>query len=292
MNGRKDTYERVTGQIVEAIQAGAGSYRLPWHVRAKDALLPANAATGRPYRGVNVLVLWAEGLRRGYPHQQWATYRQWAELGGQVRRGEKATFVVYWKVTEREEGEEEADPKKGTRLFARDFPVFNAAQVDGYAPRPVPELPPSTRVESAERFFGNLGADVRHGGIEAFYDRAGDYIQLPCYEAFRDPAAYYSTLAHEATHWTGAAHRLARDLSGRFGSAAYAAEELVAELGAAFVCATLGLGTEPRWDHAGYIASWLELLKADKRAIFTAASKAQQAADWMHRCSAEAAAAS
>lgn len=281
MKGRQDTYERVTGQIVEAIEAGAGGYRLPWHVRAKDALVPSNASTGRPYRGVNVLVLWAQGIRCGYPDQLWATYRQWAELGAQVRRGEKATFVVYWKVTGREEVEEGVEPKGGGRVFARDYPVFNAAQVDGYAPRPVSELPASTRVESAEQFFASLKADVRHGGIQAFYDRAGDYIQLPCYGAFRDPVAYYSTLAHEATHWTGAAHRLARDLSGRFGSAAYAAEELVAELGAAFVCATLGLGTEPRWDHASYIASWLELLKADRRAIFTAASKAQQAADWM-----------
>lgn len=127
-----------------------------------------------------------------------------------------------------------------------------------------------------------LGAQIAEGGTRAFYRPSTDEICVPPFRAFRDAASFYATLAHEATHWTGAPARLARDLSGRFGSDAYAVEELVAELGAAFLCADLGLASEPRLDHAGYIANWLQVLKNDPRAIFTAAAKAQAAADWMH----------
>jgi antirestriction protein ArdC len=145
----------------------------------------------------------------------------------------------------------------------------------------VPDLPESERIQAAEHFFAALGADIRHGGDAAFYRPDGDFIQLPRFEAFREGAGYYSTLAHESTHWSGAESRLNRDIKNRFGSSAYAAEELIAELGAAFLCSALKLSNEPRTDHAAYIANWLELLRRDKRAIFAAASKAQQAVDWM-----------
>jgi antirestriction protein ArdC len=166
-------------------------------------------------------------------------------------------------------------------FLAKGYPVFNVAQVEGYTLPEVPELPESERIQATERFFSALGADLRHGGNEAFYEPELDFIQLPRFEAFREGAGYYSTLAHESTHWTGAKSRLNRDIKNRFGSSAYAAEELIAELGAAFLCSALKMSNEPRADHAAYISNWLELLRRDKRAIFAAASKAQQAMDWM-----------
>ena len=218
----------------------------------------------------------------------WATYRQWQDLGAQVRKGEHSTLVVFWKFFDGEreddlsdEGEERAG--KSTRaILARGYPVFNAGQVDGYQAPPIPTLSPAERIERAERFFAELQADIRHGGGRAYYNPEADYIQMPRFEVFRDGVSYYSVRSHETIHWTGAPHRTGRELKGRFGSEAYAAEELVAELGAAFICAQLGLSTEPRPDHAAYVASWLQVLKNDKRAIFTAASKAQTAADWLN----------
>jgi antirestriction protein ArdC len=159
--------------------------------------------------------------------------------------------------------------------------VFNAAQVDGYTPKAEPELTLNERTANAEAFFAGVGADVGHGGNRAYYSPSSDHIQMPPFQAFDESVSYYSTLAHEHTHWTASAGRCDRQLGKRFGDNAYAAEELIAELGAAFTCAQLGLSTEPRADHAAYIESWLKVLKADKRAIFTAASKAQQACDWL-----------
>ena len=158
---------------------------------------------------------------------------------------------------------------------------FNAAQVDGYTTVADPEVSMPERIELAETFFHAIQAEVRHGGNQAFYAPASDHIQMPPFGAFNENLSYYSVLAHEHTHWTAPAFRCDRQLGKRFGDGAYAAEELIAELGAAFTCAHLGLSTEPREDHAQYLASWLRVLKADSRAIFTAASKAQQATDWM-----------
>jgi antirestriction protein ArdC len=166
-------------------------------------------------------------------------------------------------------------------LFTRGYSVFNASQVDGYTPTADADVPMPERIAHAETFFKSIRADVRHGGNQAFYAPASDHIQMPPFQAFAENVAYYSTLAHEHTHWTATASRCDRQLGKRFGDSAYAAEELIAELGAAFTCAHLGLSTEPREDHAQYLASWLKVLKADSRAIFTAASKAQQATDWL-----------
>ena len=175
----------------------------------------------------------------------------------------------------------QADDRRERRFFARGYRVFNAAQVDGFTPPEVPSLPTAERIAHAESFFEGLGAEIRHGGNRAYYHPKDDYIQLPPFEAFRDAVAYYATLAHESVHLTGHHSRLDRDLSGRFGDDAYAAEELIAELGAAFLCARLGLANEPRPDHAAYLSSWLRVLRSDERAIFTAASQAQAAVDWM-----------
>ena len=190
--------------------------------------------------------------------------------------------VVFWKPLDKDEEADQAEENDRRRFMARGYSVFNAAQVDGYEAPPAVILPPSVRIGRAEEFFAYLGADIRHGGNRAYFQPMTDHIQMPPFAAFRDAVGYYATLSHEATHWTGTKTRLDRDMSGRFGSEGYAAEELVAELVAAFLCGSLGLANEPRPDHAAYITSWLKVLRSDNRAIFTAAAKAQQAADYLH----------
>lgn len=280
---RSDIYQRITDRIIAAIEAGVGDWRMPWHSRNGGApVLPVNAVSGRPYRGVNVVALWAATQAAGYPTGIWATYKQWRECGAQVRKGEQSAPVVFWKPLDDDQEAEEGDEQPGRRFLARGYHVFNAAQVDGYSLPDIAPQPEGERIAHAEEFFAGVGATVRHDGNRAFYSPVGDFIQMPPFAAFCDPVAYYATLAHETVHYTGHPARCARDMKGRFGSDSYAAEELVAELGAAFLCADLALTSEPRPDHAAYVASWLKVLKADSRAIFTAASKAQQAADWLH----------
>ncbi|MBX9694512.1 MAG: ssDNA-binding domain-containing protein [Cyanobacteria bacterium] len=282
---KKDVFQKVTEMIVAAIEEGAGTYKMPWRTSGGFPSSPINAVSKRPYRGINVLVLWATAQEKGYRSGTWATYKQWQELGAQVRKGEKSANVVFWKFFDREQEQQESAEGSETHLrkipMARDYWVFNAEQVEGYT---VPDQPQTTREERigfAEQFFQNLSLDLRPGENRAFYSPDTDSVHMPAFEAFREPLFYYSVLSHETTHWTGSKPRLNRDLTGRFGTESYAVEELIAELGAAFLCAELGLPTDPRQDHAPYIASWLKVLKNDKRAIFTAAAKAQEAVDWM-----------
>lgn len=281
---KQDVYQRVTDQIVTAIEKGVGNWRMPWHTTGRNAFSPVNVNSRKAYRGINTVCLWAAAEAKGYESGEWGTYKQWQDRGAQVRKGEKATLVVFWKFANSAETQEDGDEQEvGTSrlVFTRGYSVFNAAQVDGYTPKAEPDRPVLDRIADADAFFAGIGADVRHGGNQAFYTTLDDHIQMPPFQAFKENLGYYSTLAHEHTHWTAKADRCNRELGKRFGDNAYAAEELVAELGAAFVCARLGLASEPREDHAQYINSWLRVLKADKRAIFTAASKAQQATDWM-----------
>jgi antirestriction protein ArdC len=282
---KRDVYARVTDQIIQSIEKGAGTWRMPWHTSGRFAFSPINVASKKPYRGINTVCLWAAAQAKGYERGEWATYHQWQDRGAQVRKGEKATLVVFWKFAN-DSSETQDDggetPKSGSRLlFTRGYSVFNAAQVYCYTPTADAEMPMPERIAHAEAFFSGVGADVRNGGNQAFYSPTTDHIQMPPFQAFGENGSYYSVLAHEHTHWTSTAGRCDRQLGKRFGDNAYAAEELIAELGAAFTCAPLGLSTEPRPDHAQYLASWLRVLKADSRAIFTAASKAQQATDWM-----------
>lgn len=276
---RFDIHQTITNTIIAAIEAGTDTWRMPWHVTG--SAMPVNAESGKAYRGVNVLTLWAAAKIAGYAAPLWATYKQWAEMGAQVRRGEKATCVVFWKPIDFAD-DTEGDDEASHRFMARGYSVFNAEQVDGFT-MPVIEVPPEMeRIATAEAFFSQTGAVIQQGGNRAAYTPGLDMIKMPPFAAFCDPLAYYSTLAHEVIHWTGAKSRCDRDLKGRFGSEQYAAEELIAELGAAFLCSDLNLTSVPRPDHAAYIESWLKVLKSDKRAIFTAASKAQAAADWLH----------
>jgi antirestriction protein ArdC len=278
-----DVYAKVTSQIINAIEQGVGNWKMPWHTSGRFAVAPIHATSRKPYRGINTVCLWAAAESKGYDSGEWVTYQQWQELGAQVRKGEKSTTVVFWKfannAAETEDGKTPASTSR--LLFTRGYSVFNAAQVDGYTPKAEPAVSIAERIERAETWFGSIGADVRNGGNRAYYAPSTDHIQMPMFSAFVENVSYYSTLAHEHTHWTARSERCDRQLGKRFGDSAYAAEELVAELGAAFVCAHLNLNTEPREDHAEYIQSWLKVLRTDKRAILTGASKAQQAADYL-----------
>ena len=282
---KRDVYETVTSQIITAIGKGVGNWRMPWHTSGRHAFSPINVTSHKPYRGINTVCLWAAAESKGYDSGEWGTYKQWQDRGAQVRKGEKSTTVVFWKfangLSESQDGDETVTASSSRLLFTRGYAVFNTAQVDGYTPKAETDATQLERIEQAEAFFRNIGANLQHGGNRAYYSPSSDHIQMPPFQVFKENVSYYSTLAHEHTHWTAKAERCDRQLGKRFGDSAYAAEELIAELGAAFTCAHLGLSTEPREDHAAYIVSWLKVLKADKRAIFTAASKAQQAADYL-----------
>ena len=284
MNTRQDIYTRITTEIVAAIEAGTGQWRMPWHHDGSSITRPTNVASGKEYRGVNTLALWIAAHMRGFRSGLWGTYRQWNALGAQVRKGEHATSIVFWKrIGEPDDRETDAgDAEDRVRFVARGYAVFNRSQVDGYEPEEQPALPESERIVRADAFLAALNIPVTFGSDAAYYRIDLDRIFMPSFAAFHEATGYVATYAHEAAHATGAKHRLNRDLGTRFGREALAMEEIVAELTAALVTATLSIAHHPRADHAAYVASWLKVLKNDDRAIFTAASKAQAAADWMH----------
>lgn len=283
-----DIYQRVTDQIVAELEKGVCPWLKPWNAEhAAERITRPLRANGIAYRGINVLMLWASAVEKGFAAPLWLTYKQAQELGGQVRKGERGSPVVYANTVTRSEKDEATGEETERDIhFMKGYTVFNAEQVEGlpthfYALQE-PVLDPVARIEPAERFFASVGAQVTHGGDRACYSVALDRVQMPPFEAFRDAESYYATLAHELTHWTRHPSRLDRDFGRkRWGDAGYAMEELVAELGAAFVCADLALTPELRADHAAYIASWLDVLKGDKRAIFSAAAHAQKAADFL-----------
>lgn len=281
MKNQTDVYEKITASIIEAIEIGCGKFEMPWHTFGS---LPSNASNHRRYRGINILVLWAAAAQRGYKTQLWATYQQWRELGAQVRQGEKSTAVVFWKFYDEEDetdNDNSDDHDLRKRCFARAYHVFNADQVDGFTIPNLPTLPEAQRVQRAEDFFRNTDIKIIEKGARACYDPQTDEIHMPAFALFKKADYFYSTLCHEAIHATGVSARCNRQFGNRFGSELYAAEELVAELGSAFLSAELQLDTEPKIDNAPYCENWLKVLKGDKRAVFTAASKAQQAVDWL-----------
>ena len=280
---RADIYTRITSEIAAAIAAGAGDWHMPWHHGSSSIARPANVTSGKPYRGVNTLVLWIAAQARGYVSGTWGTYRQWQELGAQVRKGERSTAIILWKrIGSAENDQDVEDGDNRPRFVGRGYSVFNRCQVDGYEPPTVDALPETERIPRAEAFFAALCIPTTLNADAAYYRIDLDRIFMPSFGSFKDSIAFIGTFAHEAAHTTGAKHRLDRDLTSRFSHQARAIEELVAELTAGYILADLGLAHHPRPDHAAYIASWLKALNDDPRAIFTAASKAQQAADWMH----------
>lgn len=280
---RADLYRDISDRIVAQIEAGAGTFRMPWHHDGSPLSRPKNALSGESYRGINVFVLWAAARDAGYPTGLWATYKQWHAFGAHVHKGERGTLAVFWKPTRATEETGPAEDKQShkPRFLARRFWLFNVAQVDGYvAPEPW-LLPESERIADAERFIQHFGIETKSGGDRACYVPSGDYIQMPSFQRFRDAIAFYAVHLHECAHASGAKHRLNRVLDTRFGSDAYAMEEMIADWASCLACMTLEIGAEPRPDHAQYIASWLKVLKDDKRAVFSAASKAQEIVDWM-----------
>ncbi len=283
---KTNVYEAVTAQIVAAIEAGAGDWIMPWHGGVVPVQMPKNALTDMHYHGINVVSLWAQAASQLYPSGYWASYEQWRKLGGQVRKGERGTLIVFYK---RLDGSnEEADNlAEAPRLVLRWSYIFNVAQVDGWDV-PLPVRPSEVeRHEQVEAFIQATKADVRRGSSRAAYHRQDDYITLPAPERFigtptsSPTEAYYGVLLHELTHWSGAPHRLDRVKGKRYGDLDYAFEELVAEFGAAFLCSAFGIVNAPRDDHAAYISSWLDIFKHDNRAVFGAAAKAQEAVEYL-----------
>ncbi len=285
---RTDVYTRVTDKIVAELELGIRPWTKPWTdgLAASRITLPMRH-NGEPYRGINVLLLWSEAIDRGYSSAHWMTYRQAVELGGQVRKGERGSTVVY--ANNLSVKLIDNDGKIGERdvYLLRAYTVFNTEQIEGLPARFAQSLePPGEKmalIGAAERFFEATSATFRHGGNEAYYAEGIDAIQLPHPEAFKDAESYAATKAHELTHWTKHSSRLCRDFGRKhFGDEGYAREELVAELGAAFLCATLGITLTPREDHTAYIGHWLKALRGDSRAIFSAAAHAQRAVDFLH----------
>ena len=284
---RADIYNQITDKIVADLEKGVRPWFKPWSAgNTEGRIVRPRRVTGEPYKGINVLWLWATADTNGYGSPTWMTYRQATELGGQVRKGEKGTLSVYADRFRKTETNDKGEEIERDIPFLKGYAVFNCDQIDNlperFRAKPEPKPQAWERDEKFEAFMANTGADIRHGGNRAYFSRASDHIQMPPREAFRDRESYGSTLSHEITHWAGSEKRLNRVFGKRFGDDDYGREELVGELGAAFLCADLGITPEVREDHASYIDHWLKVLKADKRAIFSAAAHAQRAADYLH----------
>lgn len=286
---RPDLYETITSKIIADLERGVRPWTRPWSAGhlAGQITRPLRHNL-QPYSGVNVVLLWMEAVQRGYGAPIWMTFRQALELGGHVRKGERGATVVYANRIKRLEQDDDGRDVEREIPFLKAYTVFNVEQIDGlpslFHATAELRLDPAARLAHADAFFTATGADIRHGGDQAFYAPSADRVQMPPFETFTDAEAYYATLAHELTHWTRHPSRLDRDFGRqRFGDEGYAREELVAELGAAFLCADLGLELTPREDHAGYIGSWLEVLKGDKRFIVSAAAHTQRACEFLHQ---------
>lgn len=286
---RASLYDSVTNQIIAELEDGRLPWVQPWsRSSGASAALPHNAKTGRAYSGINILILWGAVIEAGWPSQGWLTFRQALEAGGNVRKGERGTTVVY---ADRfiPKGETERAARDGSDVravpFLKSFTLFNVAQCEN-----LPEgfgcdaglaepLSGAEIMPVAEAVIAAAGVPLRIGGDEAFYVPAHDFIQMPPPDCFKSGADYYCTALHELTHATGHVSRLDRKLLTSRDTKDYAREELVAEMGSAFLCAALGI--EPIARHADYIGGWLAILREDNRAIFRAASLASKAADWL-----------
>jgi len=285
---RQDVYSRITSQIVASLEQGVRPWVKPWNAEhAAGRITQPLRFNCQPYSGINVLSLWMSATAQGFAAPIWMTFRQAIELDAHVRKGEKGSLVVYANAITRTEHDEDTGEDFEREIpYLKGYSVFNVEQIDGlpdhYYAKAAPQLDPVARIARAENFFAASKATIRHSGNRAYYAQEVDYVEMPPFESFRNAESYYSTLAHEMTHWTKHPSRLARDFGRKqWGDQGYAQEELVAELGAAFLCADLELATEPRDENASYIANWLEVLKNDTRFIFKAAAHAQRATDFL-----------
>lgn len=273
------SYERITAAILNTLNTDLPVWRRPWRTLRSQGVtgIPQNAVTGHAYRGINACLL----LTRMDADARYLTYRQAQELGGHVKRGEHGQTVVFWQQKSYTKRDKDGEEETRDSLLMRVYTVFNLNQCEDVTlpqsrkdPEPLPPPPAITTV------YRTLGASVQHGGDMAKYSPRPDVVTMPRPEAFTTPDAYSATALHELTHWTGHESRLAREFGKRFGDQAYAAEELVAELGSAFLCASLGIDCALE-HHASYLEHWRQLLHSDPRAIITAASKAQAASDYL-----------
>ena len=279
-------YQRVTDSILQAVANSPGDVVMPWHRPAgSNSMIPLNATTKNAYRGVNIIMLWMAADIARHPTGAWASYKQWQAAGAQVRKGERATPIIFYRQYDVDPTGESDD---GKRRVARTSLVFNAAQVDGFdADVALPDYGPLTVTDRFQKFVDCIGADIKHEGTRAFYSTATDSITMPPMSLFHDtptmPRAegYMATLAHETAHYSGHSSRLNRQLRNKFGSFEHAAEEVIAEISASFICARLGLSSEPRIDHAQYIAHYMSMMRADPRAIFKCAAEAARATDYL-----------
>lgn len=281
----KDIYQDITNAIIAQLESGVAPWVKPWS-GGSSMCLPKRV-TGENYKGINILLLWTAAHERGFSSAYWMTFKQAKELGAQVRKGEKSTTIVYANVFTRDEQDKDGNDIERTIPFLKTYAVFNADQIDGLPEQFNEESLPLTtteqRIQSVDTYFAKVGADIREGGSKAFYAPSSDHIQIPVFAAFKTAHDFATTLCHEAIHWTKKESRLNRDFGReKWGDAGYAREELVAEIGSAFLAADFGLEFEPLPDHAAYIATWLTVLKNDKRAIFQAASHAQKAVQYLN----------
>jgi antirestriction protein ArdC len=286
---KSDIYTRITNRIVAHLEQGVRPWHRPWNAEhAAGKITRPLRHNGIPYKGINVVMLWSASVVNGYACPLWLTFKQALELGGNVKKGERGELVVYADRITRSETDDKDEETERSIPFLKGYTVFNAEQCEGlpahyYARAEAPALPLPERIEEADTFFAATGVDIRHGGTRAYYAEGPDYVQMPPFDTFKDAESYAATLGHELVHSTKHPKRLARDMGRvKWGDEGYAREELVAELGSAFLCADLGITPEVRPDHAAYISSWLEVLKGDKRFIFSAAAHAQRAVDYLH----------
>lgn len=286
---RTDIHQQVTDKIIQQLEAGTIPWQRPWNAPdERPFAIPQNYTTGKQYQGINIVLLWFAAMENQFTTDEWGSFKQWQSKKECIRKGEKGSMIVYYDMLEREvQGELKKVP------FIKKSIVFNRSQLLNYRP----EIPYSTelkknlvdRIEVVDGFIKNTSAIVEHHGNSAFYNRREDKIVLPLPEAFENTAActategYYSTLLHELTHWTGNEKRINRNLGKSFGDEYYATEELVGELGAAFLCAEFDIAIAEKGNHASYIANWLKVLRDNKKFIFWAASEASKAVEFMKK---------
>ena len=277
---RRDLHQELTDKIIKALEAGVKPWACPWDC-GEQVGLPMNAVTHKAYNGINIMMLWMCASHCGFSSNLWMTFKQAKDIGARVIKGQKGTTCIYYNVMEREDeqGKEEKIP------FINAFTLFNVEQIEHLPEGFLPAVKMADEVEEkkaefevherAEEVMKNSGATIHEQGQRAFFSPSHDHVFLPTRDKFKVSGDFYATAMHELTHWTGHKSRLNRDMKGRFGSQDYAFEELVAELGAAFISAELAIqGTV---SHESYLANWLEVLKHDKKAIFKASSLASQA---------------
>lgn len=299
----RDIWQEVTDRIIEALEQGTAPWLKPWSNVAGANGLPYNGLSGRAYNGINVCLLWMTAQEQGYSEPRWYTFNQAKQAAGfkktgrkwvwkgkgkapesaGVRRGEKGTTIVFWKPMEKEVVGDDGKPKTERYLILRNYTVFNAAQCDGLPGQAeVPAVDPAAGYARAAELAEATGATIQHGGNKACFIPSLDLIKMPQAGQFKTREAYWATLLHELVHWTAAEGRIKRE-TGIWGTDAYACEELVAEIGSAFLCAELGIPHETL-QHPSYIDHWIKVLKADKRAVIYAAAKARHASEFLLGC--------